>query len=304
MPQPIAYFRNEFVPVDQARVSIRSKALNYGLGCFEGIRAYWNASREQLYVFRMKEHYGRLQTSCRILGLTPPVDMERMCEATLELLRRNEHREDIYIRPIVYIASELLSPMLVREDNEFAIYTLPLCDYHDPKGVTACVASWTRLQDNMIPVRAKPTAAYLNSALARSEAEDRGCDEAVLLNARGFVSEGSAEHIFLVIDGELVTPSTEDDNLNGITRATMAELAEKELGCKVTFRHVNRTELYCADELFFCGTGVQIVPVIIIDGRTVGDGKLGPVTRELQHIYSRVVRAEHDAYADWCTPVY
>ncbi len=304
MPQSIAYFRNEFVPMDQARVSIRSKALNYGLGCFEGIRAYWNDSREQLYVFRMKEHYNRLLLSCRILGLNPPLDMERMCEATLELLRRNQHRADTYLRPIVYVGSELLSPALVPEDNEFAIYTMPLRDYHNPNGVSACVSSWTRIQDNMIPIRAKPTGAYLNSALAKLEAQHRGCDEAVLLNTRGFVSEGSAEHIFLVMNGELVTPSTEDDNLNGITRATIAELAEKELGRKVTFRHVNRTELYCADEIFFCGTGVQVTPVITIDDRSIGDGKPGPVTLEVRESYFKIVHAEHDAYTDWCTPVY
>jgi len=304
MAEAVAYFRGGFVPLSEAKVSIRAKALNYGLGCFEGIRGYWNTARQQLYIFRMEDHYIRLHNSCRILRIQLPLSVEELCVVTKELIRRNGHREDVYIRPLAYIASELLSPTLIPEDNELAIYTMPLADYLDTSnGITACVTSWTRLRDNMIPVRAKPTAAYLNSALARAEARERGCDEAIFLNANGFVSEGSAEHVFLVMNGDLVTPSTEDDNLRGITRATIAEIAA-ELNRRVIFRHVNRSELYIADEVFFCGTGAQITPVVKIDGRPVGNGRVGPVTSELQALYARVVRAEHPKYAHWCAPVY
>ena len=305
MGNNIVFFSGEFRPLEDAKVSIRSKALNYGLGCFEGIRAYWNAQRKQLYIFRCEEHYVRLSRSLRILSMPQPMSIRDMVKTTVELLRRNEIREDTYIRPIAFIASEQLSPTIVPEENEFAIYTLPLADYLDTaKGVTARVTSWTRLTDNMIPVSAKPTAAYLNSALARLEAKNAGADEAIFLNKEGYVSEGSAEHIFLVRDGTLVTPSSEDDNLFGITRATLDEIARAEMGREVIYRHVLRSELYTADEAFFCGTGAQVTPLTKIDDRVIGDGRPGPITTQLLQLYFKVVHADHEKYEHWCLPVY
>jgi len=301
----IAYYRGDFCPIEDATVNIRAKALNYGLGCFEGIRAYWCPDEEQLYVFRCREHYVRLRHSCRILGLRIEVDPDKLVEITLELLRRNGHREDTYVRPIAFCASQKLSPILVPQDNELAIYTLPLNDYLDTsKGITACVSSWRRLSDNTIPARAKPTAAYLNSALARDEAMANGFDEAIMLTGDGYVSEASAEHLFLVIDGRLVTPTTQDDNLDGITRRTILEIAPAELGIAVEVRRVSRTEPYTADEAFLCGTGAQVTPLVSIDRRPVGDGAVGPVTRKLQELYLRVVKNKIAKYSDWCTPAY
>ena len=306
MPDPqLAFFHDDFRPLTEAKISIRSRALNYGLGCFEGIRGYWNSNGSQLYLFRPEEHFERLKSSCRILQLELPYTVDEMVEIAAELCRRNNHREDIYIRPIVFDNSELLFPILTPEDNEFAMYTLPLRDYLDTsKGVTACVSSWRRVSDNMIPARAKPTAAYLNSALARNEAKANGYDEAIFLTNEGYVSEASAEHIFIVRQGKLITPTNQEDNLEGITRRTIFEIAPAELGREVVERRMSRTELYAADEAFLCGTGAQVTPLVEIDRRKIGDGKVGPVTRELQELYFKVVRGEVAKYAHWCRPVY
>ena len=306
MPEPTTvYFHGDFRPLADARISVRSKGLNYGLGCFEGIRGYWNQRADQLFIFRLEDHFRRLQQSCRILHLPLKHSVEEMMEITVEICRRNDHREDIYVRPIAFCNSERLAPVLIEEDGEFAIYTMPLGDYLDTsKGVTACVSSWRRVSDNMIPARAKPTAAYLNSALARYEAKANGYDEAILLTNEGYVSEASAEHIFIVRDGTLITPSAQDDNLEGITRRTVLEVAPNELNRPVIERRISRTELYAADEAFLCGTGAQIAPLVMIDKRKIGDGAVGPVTEELQKLYFAIVRGEVTKYAGWCQPVY
>ena len=306
MPEPtIVFFKDDFRPLADATVSIRAKGLNYGLGCFEGIRAYWCENEEQLYIFRCRKHYVRMHHSCKILGMRLDYGVDKLMELTAELLRRNEHREDTYIRPIVFNNCEKMSPVMSPENNVLAIYTLPLSDYlNTSKGVTACVSSWRRVGDNMIPARAKPTGVYLNSALARQEARTNGYDEAIFLTNDGYISEGSAEHIFLVLDGKLVTPTSQDDNLDGITRKTLCELAPAKLNRDVEIRRISRTELYVADEAFLVGTGAQIAPLTMIDGRQVGDGTVGPITRELQDLFFEVVKNRAPEYSRWCMPVY
>jgi branched-chain amino acid aminotransferase len=305
MPEPTsAYFKGEFRPLAEARISIRSKVVQYGLGCFEGIRAYWNAEREQLNIFRLADHFVRMRQSCRILNLSLKESVERLSEIAVELIRRNGHREDVYIRPVFYNASEKLSPTFT-DDNELAMYTLTLGKYFaSTKGLAACVSSWRRVSDNMIPARSKPTAAYLNSALARFEAQSNGFDEAIFLTQDGAVSEGSAEHIFLVRNGRLVTPTSQEDNLDGITRRTLVEIVRAELGLEVEERRVSRTELYVAEEAFVCGTGVEVTPLASIDRRPIGEGGLGPITRKVMELYRRVVLGEEPKYVHWLTPVY
>jgi len=305
MPEgTVGYVRGEFCAIDDARVSVRSKAFNYGLGVFEGIRGYWNAKEEQLYLFRAPEHYRRLLNSCRICRLVTSKTVGELLEITSELVRRNKHREDVYIRPILYVDSELLSPTLVDEECDLAMWTLPLTDYLAADGITAMVSSWRRVADNMIPPRAKPTAAYLNSALARAEAKDAGCDEAIFLTQHGYVAEGSAEHVIIVRDGRLITPPTEDDSLEGVTQKTIAEVVPAKLGLPVESRHIGRTELYIADEVFFVGTGAQVVPVVRIDHRPVGNGRPGRITNQVMKVYSQVVHGKLSEYAHWCHPVY
>ncbi len=302
---PAAYFNNQFVSLDQAKISIRTNALHYGTGIFEGIRAYWNAGRKQLYVFKMPEHYERLLRNCRVLRLRVGKDVKELCDITLELLRKNGHREDTYIRPLAYISSEGLGPKLIGYDTGFAMYTLPLGDYIDTStGVKVGFSSWRRISDNTIPARCKVTGGYVNSALAKTEAIEQGFDEAIFLTQDGFVSEGSAMNLFLVRDGKLITPDLSADILEGITRQVLIELCRDELGLDVIERPVGRSEVYLSDEAFLCGTGAQVSPIIEVDRRPLNDGKIGPLTAKIQELYFRVVKAEHEKYEAWCTPVY
>jgi len=302
---PIAFINNEFVPIDEARVSIRTNALQYGTGIFEGIRAYWNAQHKQLFVFKMAEHYERLLNNCRVLRLQVGKDVKELCDITLELVRKNEHREDTYIRPLAYISSEGLGPKLIGYETGFAIYTFPLGDYIDTStGVKVGFSSWRRISDNTIPARCKVTGGYVNSALAKTEALEQGFDEAIFLTQDGFISEGSAMNIFLIRDGKLMTPDRSADILEGITREVLIELGREELGLEVIERPVGRSELYLADEAFLCGTGAQVSPIIEVDRRAIGDGKIGPLTAKIQELYFRVVKAEYPKYQHWCAPVY
>ncbi|MBI2562134.1 MAG: branched-chain amino acid transaminase [candidate division NC10 bacterium] len=299
------YFNKQCIPLSEAKVSIRTNALHYGSGVFEGIRAYWNATEQQLFVFRLPEHYERMVSNCKVLKLKLDHDGKELCAITVDLLRRNQPKEDTYIRPIAYISSEGLGPKLLGYETGFAIYTIPLGDYIDTSvGIKVGFSSWRRISDNTIPARCKVTGGYVNSALARTEAMEQGYDEALFLTQDGFASEGSAENLFLVRSGTLVTPDRSQDILEGITRDTLLTLCREELGLTVTERQVGRTELYVADEVFLCGTGAQVAPVIQVDRRPVGSGKMGPITARIQQLYFEVVKGNHPKYRHWCTPVY
>ncbi len=299
------YFNKQFVPLSEARVSIRTNALHYGSGVFEGIRAYWNAAEQQLFVFKLPEHYERMVNNCKVLKLKLDHDVKELCALTVDLLRRNQPKEDTYIRPIAYISSEGLGPKLLGYETGFAIYTIPLGEYIDTSvGIKVGFSSWRRINDNTIPARCKVTGGYVNSALARTEAMEQGYDEALFLTQDGFVSEGSAENIFLVRNGGLITPDRSQDILEGITRDVLLTLCREELGLPVIERQVGRTEVYIADEVFVCGTGAQVSPVIEVDRRPVGSGKMGPITARIQQLYFEVVKGNHAKYRHWCTPVY
>jgi branched-chain amino acid aminotransferase len=298
------YFNKQFVPLSEAKVSIRTNALHYGSGVFEGIRAYWNAGERQLFVFRLLEHYERMANNCKVLKLKLDHDVKELCTITVDLVRRNHPEEDTYIRPIAYVSSEGLGPKLIGYETGFAIYTIPLGEYIDTSGIKVGFSSWRRISDNSIPARCKVTGGYVNSALARTEAMEQGFDEALFLTQDGFLSEGSAENIFLVRNGALITPDRSQDILEGITRDTLLVLCREELGLSVIERQVGRTEAYVADEVFFCGTGAQVSPVVEVDRRRIGSGKIGPVTARIQQLYSEVVKGNHLKYRHWCTPVY
>jgi branched-chain amino acid aminotransferase len=301
----LAYFNKQFVPLSEAKISIRTNALHYGSGVFEGIRAYWNLKENQLYVFKLPEHYERMVNNCKVMKLKLDHDVKELCALTVDLLRRNQPREDTYIRPIAYISSEGLGPKLVGYETGFAVYTIPLGEYIDTSvGIKVGFSSWRRISDNTIPARCKVTGGYVNSALARTEAMEQGYDEAIFLTQDGFISEGSAENIFLVRNGSLITPDLSQDILEGITRDVLLTLCREELGLMVTERQVGRTELYVADEVFLCGTGAQVSPVIEVDRRPVGSGKMGPITARIQQLYFQVVKGDHPRYRHWCTPVY
>lgn len=300
-----AFFRGEFVPLRDANINVMTHGFNYGTAVFEGIRAYWNADEEQLFALELVAHYARIRASAGLLMMEVRQSPEELAEITVELLRRDGLREDVYVRPIVYKSSETIGVRLHNLDSDVTIFAVPFGQYIDTEGgIRAQVSSWRRTDDNAIPARGKITGAYVNGALAKSEAQLNGFDEAIVLTADGHVSEGSAENLFIVKDGVLITPPVTDNILEGITRRRLIGIARDDLGIPTVERSIDRTELYGADEVFLCGTGAQISPVIEIDRRAIGSGRPGPVSRDLSRTYFDAVRGRNPAYRDWLTPVY
>ena len=299
-----AYLDDAFVPFAEAKVSIATHALQYGTGVFEGIRAYWNEAHEELYVFRMREHFSRMSRSCRLLRLVLPGTVDDLCALTVELLRRDRAAGDTYVRPLAFKAARSVKVALDGLRDGFAMYAFPLGAYLPTDGATAATSSWRRTSDDAIPARGKLAGSYINTALAVDEAHMHGADEAIFLTADGHVSEGGSSNLFMLRDGRLVTPPVTADILEGITRDTVATLAREELGLEVVERQIDRTELYVAEEVFFSGTGAQIAPCVRIDGRPIGDGLIGPVARRLGDVYFAIARAEDPRHPEWRTPVH
>ncbi len=300
----VTYIDGRFVEDDDATISVRARALNYGLGCFGGIRGYLADDQEQVLVFRLADHIRRLSVSARMLFLRLPLSEREASDVVLEIIRKNQTRHDVYVRPLIVSSSTQLSPVLREEDSSFIVYSLPLQRYIDKESIDVGISSWRRTSDNSIPARAKPTGIYLNSALARREAFDNGFDEAILLTERGYVSEGSAEHVFIIRDGQLIAPPSTEDNLDGITRRTLITLATEDLGLTFLERPVARTELYVAEEVFLCGTGAEVTPVGSVDRRRVGAGGVGPITARIKQHFNDVVHGRVPERAGWLTPVW
>jgi branched-chain amino acid aminotransferase len=301
----VCYFGNEFVPLSEARIPVMTHAFLYGTATFEGIRAYWNEEQEQLYGLKLLDHYRRMWNSARVLLMKPPMSPEELVELTVELLRRNGFRQDTYIRPTLYKSTEAIGVRLHNLEERLLVFAVPFGEYIAiDRGISAQVVSWRRNSDQALPARAKIVGAYVNSAFSKSEAVLNGYDEAIVLTMDGHVSEGSAENLFIVRDGKLLTPAITDDILEGITRTGLMELAGRELGLETTVRQIDRTELYIADEVFLCGTGAQISPVTSIDHRQIGDGQVGPITKHLATAYFDAVRGRLPAYSHWVTPIY
>ncbi|HLJ32656.1 MAG TPA: branched-chain amino acid transaminase [Ktedonobacteraceae bacterium] len=299
------FMNGEFIPAERGVISVRTHGFAYGTGCFEGIRGYWNADAQQIYLFRLREHYERFLDSCKILQIALPYTVDQLIEMSVELVRRNGQRQDVYLRPVAYKGDTALGVRLHGLRDDFILTSEPQGNYIDTGGLRCGVSSWRRVDDNAIPARAKIIGSYVNSAFAKSEAMQNGLDEAIMLTHDGHVSEGSAENIFLVINGEFVTPAATENILLGITRDTVMELGRREFGYITRERQIDRTELYIADEMFLCGTGAQICPVISVDHRPVGNGTVGPIAGTLQKLYFDVVRGRRPEYREqWCTPVY
>jgi branched-chain amino acid aminotransferase len=299
-----AYFEGKIVPLQDANVSIATHAFNYGTGVFEGIRAYWNSTHEELYVLKGPEHYVRMLQSCRILKIRIPETVEQLMETTVEILQRSEYREDVYIRPLAYKADPVVKVKLSGIRDACSIFTVPLGDYLDVnKGLHVGISPWRRLDDNAIPTRAKATGSYINAALAVDDLLESGFDDGIMLTPDGHVAEGTASNLFMVRGDKLITSPVSDAILEGITRTTLLELAQ-DAGMKIEVRSIDRTELYVADELFMCGTGVQVAPVTKVDHRPVGSGRPGDKTLTLQKLYFDAVRGNNPAYRHWLTPVY
>ena len=301
---PIVYFGGKFVPLGEARVGILTHALHYGTGVFEGIRAHWDEAAQELFIFRPREHYERWKENCGILRIEVPMSPGRLCDITVELMRRNGFKTDLYVRPLAYKCAERVGVNPGTEDA-FAIVALPFGEYlHAENGLHAGVSSWRRIEDNAIPARAKICGAYANSALASDEARRNGFDEAILLNEEGHVTEGATCNLFMMRKGALITPPVTENVLEGITRSTLMELAHNQLGLQVMERPIDRSELYLAEEVFLSGTAVGIAPVVYVDHRPVKDGAIGSWTRLLQQLYFDVTRGHLAAYRNWVVPVY
>ena len=303
-PNLICYFGGQYVPLGEARVGILTHALHYGTGVFEGIRAHWDEAQQELFLMRPLEHYQRWKQNCGILRIVVPPSPEELCAITLELMRRNALRTNVYVRPIAYKSAERVG-VSTDDQDAFAVIALPFGDYlHAEKGLHAGVSSWRRNEDNAIPARAKICGAYVNSALASDEARQCGFDEAIFLNESGHVAEGATCNIFMLRKGSLITPPVTENVLEGITRDSVMQLAQRELGMQVVERPIDRSELYVCDELFFTGTAVGVAPIARVDHRPVGDGSLGAVTRGIQQLYFDATRGHLRTYLNWLAPVY
>ncbi len=306
MPSPgYAFFEGKIVPIEEAKIDIRTNALQYGTAVFEGIRSYWNQKTKTSYVFRMEDHYKRLLLNSRIMMIEIKYSIQELCDITIELLKKEKYTEDCYVRPFAYNSGLNIGPKLIGNKQDLFIYSIPLGEYLDiSKPISVCISSWERVPDNVIPPRAKISGSYVNAAFQKTEALLNGYDEALVLTNDGkHVSEGSAMNVFMVRNGNLITPPVTDDILEGITRDTVIKLSLEVENIKVIERSIDRTELYTADELFFCGTGAQISPIGYVDKRPVGNGKMGPVTKRLQDLYFKVVKNEVKEYSVWCRKV-
>lgn len=300
-----AYFKGEIIPYSQAKVGVLTHGFNYGTAVFAGVRAYWNDDQEQLYIFRPHDHFQRLLNSAKVMCMEFDHDPESLTEITVELLRKEQYRRDVYIRPLAYKEDEIVGVKLHDLVDELTIAALPFDSYvANDTNAHVTFSSWRRLDDNMIPARGKVSGAYANSALIKTDAVKSGFDEALVLTQDGHVSEGSAMNVFMVRNGTLITPAITENILEGITRRTAMELAREELGIPIIERPIDRTEIYMSEELFMTGTAAQIVAITRVDHREIGSGKMGPIVARLRELYQQAVRGQLSKYSHWNTPVY
>jgi branched-chain amino acid aminotransferase len=299
----ICYFEGAWVPMRDATVSIMTHAFMYGTATFEGIRAYWNEEQGTLFGVKVREHVERIRQSCRILLMKDVPSVDELTGLIVETIRRNGFREDAYIRPSFYKSTKAIGVRLHNLENQLYIVAVPFGNYIDTDaGVRVMTSSWRRNADDALPARGKIVGGYVNMAFQKSEAELNGYDEAIVLTADGHVNEASAANLFVVRDGVALTPPVSDDLLEGVTRKAIMEMLANE-GIPVVERSIDRSELYVADEVLLCGTGVQVSPVIEVDHRPVGSGEIGPISRLVRDRYFAAVRGRLPEYRHWLTPI-
>jgi branched-chain amino acid aminotransferase len=300
-----AFFKGRVVPYGEAKVGVLTHTFNYGTGVFGGLRGYWNEDEKQLFIFRPQDHYRRFLDSAHLLLMDVPYTADDLFISTTDLLQAENYKTDCYIRPICYFSDEIIGVRLHNLTAEVTIIAIPFGSYvENEEGIHVTVSSWRRLDDNMIPARGKISGAYVNSAFIKTDAQRAGFDEAIVLTQDGHVSEGSAENLFIIRNGIAYTPPITDNILEGISRRTVMMLLRDDLGIEVVERSIDRTEIYLAEEVFFCGTGVQIAAITKVDHRPIGTGQMGRNTRELRRLYFDVVRGRVEKYREFCKPVY
>jgi branched-chain amino acid aminotransferase len=308
MSEPYRYpkyllFNGEIVPFAEAKVHVWTPAFKYGAQVFEGLRGYWNEEQQQLYVFRMDAHFKRLRQSMKIMRMEVTEDVEQLNEKTIELLRANDFHEGCHIRQVVFVNH--VGPGMAKLGP---IGTLSSTYYRgrfsEKEGIDCCVSAWRRISDNSIPPRVKCAANYQNSRLALVQAKVDGYDAPILLTHSGKVSETYGSCLFIVRDGVPITTPVTSSILESVTRATLIQLFQEVHGIEVQVREVDMTELYIADEVFMCGSGAEVTPVLSIDRHQLGDGTPGPLTKQIQATYFQVVRGDTPLHPEWRTPVY
>ena len=302
--ESIAYHEGAYRPLGECGVNLATHAFQYGTMVIGGIRGYYNQGDKELYIFRLTEHIQRLARSAHIMQMKLPLGEKEMADVLLELARRNQCRANTYFRPFIYKSALQLSPRLHDVEDSFGLYSIPLEDYLDTKsGLRVAVSSWRRMDENVVPARVKSSGGYINSALAKSEAVQNGFDEAIFLDSRGFVCEGSAENIFMVREGKLITPPLSASVLEGITRSSLLTLAQ-DLKIPTVERDIARGELYIAEEIFLCGTGAQVAWVGELDRRQIGNGEIGLITKKLRDQFLKIVKGEDERYRKWLRPAH
>jgi len=295
-----AFFEGKNVPLSEANISIATHGFLYGTAVFGGVRAYWNEEKKRLFVFRPYDHFHRLLNSGKMMAMSIPQDEKALVQLTLDLLRIDNWKQDLYLRPTIYKADKGIGVRLHQLRDDFCMFVMAYEPYvKNDTNAHVTISSWRRIDDNVIPARGKVAGAYANSALIKTDANRAGFDEAIVLDNHGHVSEGSAMNIFMVRDGRLITPPITDNILEGITRRSIMEIAKKELRLEVVERSIDRTEVFIAEELFMTGTAAQVVAVTQVDHRPVGSGSMGPITSKLREVFDDIVRAKNPKYAAW-----
>jgi branched-chain amino acid aminotransferase len=299
-----AFFQGKIVPYSEAKVGVATHALNYGTAVFGGLRGYWNADKQKLFIFRPLDHYRRFLNSCRMMCMEFDQTPESLTELTRELLRQDGYQENVYIRPLAYKAEEGIGVRLHNVKDDLTIFALPFDHYGKNEGSChVTISSWRRMDDNSIPARGKISGAYASSALIKTDATRAGFDEALVLTQEGHLAEGSAMNIFMVRDGVLITPPVTENILEGITRRSVLELAKNELGLTVLERPIDRSEIYVCDEFFMVGTAAQVTVVTKVDHRPIGSGAMGPVTGSIHKLFDEAVHGKIAKYEHWNVPV-
>lgn len=299
------FFRGHVVPYSDVKVGVLTHALNYGTAVFGGLRAYWNDDEKQLFVFRPRDHFRRFLQSAKLICMELPYAADDMLQGLTQLIRTEGHQEDLYVRPLAFYGDEIIGVRLHDLHPELSIVVIPFGHYNkNEDNMHVTISAWRRVDDNVIPARGKIAGAYVNSAFAKTDAQRAGFDEVIVLNGDGHISEGSAANFFLLRNGAFATPPITANVLEGITRRTVIRLIRDDLRMEVQERQIDRTELYLADEAFFCGTGAQISAITRVDHRPIGTGRMGDATTRLRNLYFDVVRGRVSKYRDWCYPVY
>jgi branched-chain amino acid aminotransferase len=305
MAPNFAFFNQRIVPYSEAKIGLLTHTLNYGTGVFGGIRAYWNEDEQQLFMFRPVDHFRRFLQSAKLLFMECPLSADDLTQALIKLLLAENYREDCYVRPFAYFSNETIGSYIAMPSPGISIVAIPFPpDTQIRNGLHVTISSWRRIDDNMLPARGKIAGAYVNSFLARTEAVQAGFDDALLLNADGHIAEGSTMNFFLVRGNVVCTPPVTDNILEGITRRTVLSLLRDDFNVAVEERSIDRSEIYLAEEAFFCGTSTQIAPVTRVDHRPIGTGRIGVITATLRTLYLSIVQGRVNKYLDWCMAVY